>query len=89
MKFKFKSKEVEIKYKSTRIKYCYIWAGILYSVSCSRAVADFLALPLIQRAGIAKIRLADLLKIHIDIEVDALRWKIFLCLHIPKPIAPQ
>ena len=28
MKFKFKSKEVEIKYKSTRIKYCYIWAGI-------------------------------------------------------------
>ena len=29
MKFKFKSKEVTIKYKSTRIKYCYIWAGIL------------------------------------------------------------
>ena len=32
MKFKFKSKEVEIKYKSTRIKYCYIWAGILVSL---------------------------------------------------------
>ena len=29
MKFKFKGKEVEIKYKSSRIKYCYIWAGIL------------------------------------------------------------
>ena len=35
MKFKFKSKEVEIKYESTRIKYCYIWAGIVDTVELS------------------------------------------------------
>ena len=31
-RFKFKRNHVQIKYESTGIKYCYIWAGIVYDV---------------------------------------------------------